>query len=111
VERTPDGATITGWPEPHHRPASLVMLADPFSFPVDGFLQRVNDEVDDDGQRLQVVGGAASAARGPGGNRLVLDGQVTTTGAVGVFLDGVPVQTVVSQGCRPVGKPYVVTRA
>jgi small ligand-binding sensory domain FIST len=111
VERTPDGATITGWPELDERPASMVLLADPFSFPVDGFLQRVNDDVGDDGQGMQVVGGAASAARGPGGNRLLLDGQVTTTGAVGVFLDGVPVQTVVSQGCRPVGKPYVVTRA
>ena len=111
VEHTPDGATITGWPELDERPTSMVMLADPFSFPVDGFLQRVNDDVDDDGQRLQVVGGAASAARGPGGNRLVLDGHVTSTGAVGVFLDGVPVQTVVSQGCRPVGNPYVVTRA
>jgi small ligand-binding sensory domain FIST len=27
-----------------------------------------------------------------------------------VFIDGVPVRTVVSQGCRPVGQPYVVTR-
>ena len=58
-----------------------------------------------------MIGGAASAPRGPGGNRLVLDGRVTTTGAVGVFLDGVEVRTVVSQGCRPVGSPYVITRA
>jgi small ligand-binding sensory domain FIST len=40
----------------------------------------------------------------------VLDGRVTTTGAVGVFVDGLPVRTVVSQGCRPVGAPYVITR-
>jgi small ligand-binding sensory domain FIST len=52
----------------------------------------------------------ASAARGPGGNRLVLDGAVTTTGAVGVLLEQ-PVQTVVSQGCRPIGDPMTVTRA
>jgi small ligand-binding sensory domain FIST len=111
VERTPDGATITGWPELDRPPSALVLLADPFSFPVDGFLHRVNDDLTETGDRLQVVGGAASAARGPGGNRLVLDDRVTTTGAVGVFLDGVAVQTVVSQGCRPVGQPYMVTRA
>ena len=57
-----------------------------------------------------MIGGAASAARGPGGNRLVLDGRITTTGAVGVFVDGLPVRAVVSQGCRPVGAPYVITR-
>jgi small ligand-binding sensory domain FIST len=111
VERTPEGATISGWPALDHRPSTLVLLADPFSFPVDGFLSTMNDDVGTDGRPLQVVGGAASAARGPGGNRLVLDGHVTTTGAVGVFLDDVPVRTIVSQGCRPVGQPYVVTRS
>jgi small ligand-binding sensory domain FIST len=54
----------------------------------------------------------ASAARGPGGNRLVLDDAVHTNGAVGVLLDpGVVAGTVVSQGCRPIGRPYVVTRS
>jgi len=30
---------------------------------------------------------------------------------VGVFLEGVDVETVVSQGCRPIGDAFVVTRA
>jgi small ligand-binding sensory domain FIST len=61
---------------------------------------------------LRVVGGMASAARGPGGNRLVLDGAVHHDGAVGVLLDpAVPVRTVVSQGCRPVGTPMIATKA
>jgi small ligand-binding sensory domain FIST len=106
IERAPDGATITGWPDLDGEPSTLILLADPFSFPVDGFLGRLND----DRPGLQVIGGAASAARGPGGNRLVLDDAVGTTGAVGVFLDGVTVRTVVSQGCRPVGQPFVITR-
>lgn len=110
VEQTPDGATITGWPELDHEPSTLLLLADPFSFPIDGFLHRSNQARPDGGPPLQIIGGAASAARGPGGNRLVLDSLVTTSGAVGVFLDGVDVQTVVSQGCRPVGSPYVITR-
>src|SRR5205814_1162423 len=47
----------------------------------------------------------------PGGNRVVLDGRVLAAGAVGVLIDGVEVRTIVSQGCRPLGRPYVVTRA
>jgi small ligand-binding sensory domain FIST len=106
VERTPDGAAITGWPDLDGDPSTLLLLADPFSFPLDGFLARLRA----DRPELSVIGGAASAARGPGGNRLVLDQRVTTTGAVGVFVDGLPVRAVVSQGCRPVGAPYVITR-
>ena len=112
VEQTADGAAITGWPDLDHIPSNLLLLADPFSFPVDGFLRRLNDDaVGDRVAPVQVIGGAASAARGPGGNRLVLDSRVTSAGAVGAFVDGVEVRTVVSQGCRPVGQPYVVTRS
>lgn len=106
VERTPDGVAVTGWPDLDGDPSTLLLLADPFSFPLDGFLARLRDDRPD----LQVIGGAASAARGPGGNRLVIDGRVTATGAVGVFVDGLPVHSVVSQGCRPIGAPYVITR-
>ena len=59
-----------------------------------------------------MIGGLASAAAGPGGNRLVLDDRLHTDGAVGALLPpGVAVSIVVSQGCRPVGQPYTVTRA
>jgi|1186.fasta_scaffold02798_2 small ligand-binding sensory domain FIST len=112
VEQTADGAAITGWPDLDHVPSTLVLLADPFTFPVDGFLRRLDDDaVGNDDARLRVIGGAASAARGPGGNRLALGPQVGSAGAVGVFVDGVDVGVVVSQGCRPVGQPYVVTRS
>lgn len=100
------GVEVAGWPDLDDEPSTLLLLADPFSFPLDGFLARLRT----DRPGLQVIGGAASAARGPGGNRLLLDGRVTTSGAVGVFVDGLPVRAVVSQGCRPVGAPYVVTR-
>src|SRR5690348_4120637 len=36
VEHTPDGAAVVGWPELEEPPDTLVLLADPFSFPVDG---------------------------------------------------------------------------
>ena len=106
VVPTPDGPSLVGWPD--HPDGTMLLLADPFTFPADAFLDRVNDDL----PKLQVIGGLASAAMRPGGNRLVVDDQVTDSGAVGAVLaGGVEIRTVVSQGCRPVGKPYVVTKA
>jgi small ligand-binding sensory domain FIST len=101
---------IIGFPAPDSLPAdarAVLVLADPFSFPVDAFLEGLAEQT---GVDLPVVGGLASAARGPGGNRLVFDGEVATDGAVGAVLGGVGVRPVVSQGCRPIGTPMVVTR-
>lgn len=84
-------------------PAAVVLVGDPFTFDAEAFFEAM-------GPGVPVVGGMASAARGPGGNRLALDDRVFTGGAVGAVL-GAPVRTVVSQGCRPVGAPYVVTKA
>ena len=106
VVPTPDGPSMVGWPDEPE--GTLLLLADPFSFPADAFLERVNDDL----PGLQVIGGLASAAMHPGGNRLVIDDQITDTGAVGALVNGgIEVRTIVSQGCRPVGKPYVVTKA
>jgi small ligand-binding sensory domain FIST len=109
VEPTPDGNAVVGWPQqqPEGAPALLV-LADPFTFPTDAFLERLQQ----DRPELAVVGGLASGSAAPGGNRLVIDDRVVTDGAVGAFLGAdVDVATVVSQGCRPIGDPLVVTKA
>jgi small ligand-binding sensory domain FIST len=101
---------IVGFPAPDSLPAdarAVLVLADPFSFPVDAFLEGLAEQT---GVGLPVVGGLASAGRGPGGNRLLFDGEVVTDGAVGAVLGGVGVTPVVSQGCRPIGTPMVVTR-
>lgn len=101
-----DGMRIDGWPDDIAPAGTLLLLADPFSFPTSEFLAICNRQA----PGLTVVGGLASAARGPGGNRLIVDDRIVATGAVGVVLDGrVPVWTAVSQGCRPVGQPYTVT--
>ncbi len=85
---------------------TLVLLADPYSFPVDGAIDLWASEFPD----LTVIGGLASAAQVPGGNRLVLDDAIHRSGAVG-FLVGGPtrVEPIVSQGCRPIGDPLVIT--
>ncbi|MDQ1393118.1 MAG: hypothetical protein QOF30_2095 [Acidimicrobiaceae bacterium] len=99
---------IVGWPD-HlpFEPQALILLADPYSFAVDLLLRGLANEH----PRLPVIGGMASAAHGPGGNRLALNETVFTDGAVGVLIGpGVTVSSVVSQGCRPIGRPLAVTR-
>lgn len=86
--------------------ASILMLADPYSFPMDRYLERVNDAF----PLVPVVGGMSSGGMGPGQNLLITDRGLIAQGAIGVVLEGgIEVRSVVSQGCRPVGKPWVVT--
>lgn len=105
-EETPDGPTVVGWPERSVDAEVLLLAADPFSFPTEAFLRRL--DVDRPG--LKVLGGLASAAARPGGNRLLVDGRIHADGAAGVLVGGLGLRTVVSQGCRPVGEPFVVTK-
>jgi len=106
--RTPAGVALAGLTESTCRPGEvLVLLADPRSLPVEDIVE-VLGRLD---PPVPVVGGAASAA-GPGGNRLVLDDTVVADGGVGVVLPAAVATTlVVSQGCRPIGEPMIVTGA
>ena len=100
--RGPDGWAVNGMPVDSK--GTLLVLPDPFTFPSEALLSS--------GPALTVVGGLASAAGRPGGNRLVLGREVFHDGAVAVLLDpGVKVRTVVSQGCRPIGQPFTVTQS
>jgi small ligand-binding sensory domain FIST len=98
---------FTRMPEVHDRArASVLLFADPFSFPAAEYLEALNREM----PGVPVVGGMASGGNGPGQNLLVTGEGVVESGAVGVVVEGaVEVRSVVSQGCRPVGKPWVVT--
>src|SRR5262249_50855189 len=105
---TDEGYTITGWPDSVPAQGTLLMLADPFSFPITDFLALCNARV----PAVTVVGGMASAGMRAGTNRLVVDDRVLTSGAVALMCsEDVPVRAVVSQGCRPIGKPLTVTRS
>jgi small ligand-binding sensory domain FIST len=99
---------IVGWPDNlAFEPQALILLADPYSFAVDLLLRGLAAEH----PGLPVIGGMASAAQGPGGNRLALNETIFTDGAVGVLIGpGVTLSSVVSQGCRPIGRPLAVTR-
>jgi small ligand-binding sensory domain FIST len=89
-------------------PDSILLLGDPFSFAPDPWLQKLSAVA----KGLRVMGGMASGSQVPGQNRLLLDGHVYEDGAVGVAIGGkVAVRTLVSQGCRPIGRPMIVTRS
>lgn len=110
--QTADGGSFVGWPaaldEGWPPNASLLLLADPFSCPVDRLLERMNE----DHPGVPVVGGMASGGYEPGCNTLVVNQRSYDSGAVGVVIGGdVRVRPVVSQGCRPIGRPLVITKA
>lgn len=112
IEQTSEGYSLLGWPDElvDAAPAESLILAvaDPFTFPTDDFLGQINDEK----PGLRVVGGMASGAREPGVHRLILGDRMLLEGAAGVLLQGpVACRSVVSQGCRPIGKPLVITKA
>jgi small ligand-binding sensory domain FIST len=95
---------ISGIPDLDHADA-MIMLADPYSFPVEALLAQFGD----DHPGLPIVGGIASAATGPGNGVLLHGGDVARDGAVGAVLRGVDVHPCVSQGARPVGPEMVIT--
>lgn len=104
------GIEVTGTPPAAAAAAAeaAILLVDPFSFPVGGYLERSAELL----PGLPLMGGLASVGAAPGGNRLVLDGEVLDGGAAGVLIGrGAGVRTVVSQGCRPIGPPMIVTAA
>ncbi len=89
-------------------PQLFVLLGDPFSTPMDDVLQAFNTCF----PGVPIVGGLASGALRPGGNALWIDDQLTHEGAVGLSLGGeLAVDVVVSQGCRPIWRPFTVVQA
>ncbi|MBO2463843.1 FIST signal transduction protein [Actinomadura violacea] len=102
-----DKLIVVGMPEGQDDDVVGLLLADPYSFPVDAFVERSDDAL----PGLALVGGLAEAGE-HGEARLFVDGDVHEDGAVGVVIGGaVTAATVVSQGARPIGPDMVVTKA
>jgi small ligand-binding sensory domain FIST len=106
-QQTPDGSAVVGFPilEDHIR--AVFLLADPYTFPTQHLLESLNDDYPE----LPVFGGQASGA-GAGQISLILGDKILGEGAVGVQVGGaIDVTPLVSQGCKPIGEPYIVTAA
>ena len=86
----------------------FVLLADPMSFPAQEFLLGMDYAY----PAAAKIGGLASAGQGARQNGLFLGADYHDSGAVGVALSGnIIVETVVAQGCRPIGEPMRITRS
>jgi small ligand-binding sensory domain FIST len=111
-ERTPEGGVIQGWPDDlageWPEGSFLMLLGEPYSFPADALLERLNE----DRSGVAVVGGMASGGHTPGENRLILGRKSFAEGAAAAHISGpVRLRTIVSQGCRPIGRHFIVTKA
>lgn len=83
----------------------FILLADPATCDIQQILSAFNEGY----KGLPVIGGLASGGES---NWLSLNGELLNEGAVGVALEGdIEFEVTVSQGCRPIGKPFVITKA
>jgi small ligand-binding sensory domain FIST len=86
---------------------ALIGFGDPWTTPLNQFMQAL----DILSPRAPLIGGMASAARSAGENVLLCNDERFDEGFVGVSLAGpIEVQTVVSQGARPIGEKFIITK-
>lgn len=87
---------------------SFIMLPDPFTFRSDSLIQGLDYAF----PKSVKIGGLASGAHAPGGNALFLNDRVYRNGLVGLSVFGnIVVDTVVAQGCKPIGSLCKVTKS
>ena len=107
----PEGPDAQEWRDtvdvdPETRPHFL-LLADPLTIDADAIIAGLDAAY----PTASKVGGLASGGPVPGANRIFLGARAHRTGVAGVALAGnVAVETIVAQGCRPIGKPMIATR-
>jgi len=90
------------------RQPHFLLLPDPFSFAVDDCIQALDRTF----PTSRKIGGMASGGDQAGAHALYLEHSVYRSGLVGLALSGnVAVDTIVAQGCRPIGEPMFVTGA
>ncbi len=84
----------------------FIILVDPFSFPVQNLLLGLDFAFGS----CAKIGGMASGAQQQQRNALFLGDGLYRSGAIGLALHGnITVDTVVAQGCRPIGRPMHIT--
>jgi len=92
---------------PNEKPNFLV-LPDPFRIDANQFLVAINQAY----PQCSVFGGLASAGSQENENTIIINNSVYNEGLAGIVLSGnIAVEMVVSQGCRPIGKTFIVTKA
>ncbi len=123
------GVTVTPWtttpeePIPISKPEKIpdwiglqddsrgaFLFADPFSTPITRLLPALVN-CRGENNPLPIFGGMASGASQARYNRLFLNDQALRSGGVGITLSGpIKLDCVLSQGCRPIGEHFRVTK-
>jgi small ligand-binding sensory domain FIST len=86
----------------------FIVLADPHTTQPVKLLTELNGTY----RGRPIVGGLVSGGNEPGEHLLFINQEVFREGIVGVAMTGnIVMDTVVSQGCRPIGRPLIITRA
>jgi len=86
----------------------FILFADPYTCDASKLIAELNATY----RTRPIVGGLISGGNEPGEHLIFLQAGVLREGAVGVAMTGnISMDTVISQGCRPIGRPYVVTEA
>jgi small ligand-binding sensory domain FIST len=92
---------------PNEENLHFILLADPFSFRGEDFLSGMDFSY----PKSRKIGGLASGANQGSGNVLYKGEEIFNSGLVGAALSGnIEVDTIVAQGCRPIGKVHTVTK-
>ena len=92
---------------PTDRP-KFILLADPMGSDAAKLLDLFNQAYPE----APIIGGLASGMVSGSTNWLVLNDEIYTNAAVGLTLTGpIEFESIVSQGCRPIGEPLAVTKA
>ncbi len=95
------GVTATDDPQ-------FLLLSDPFSVQGEHLLMGLDYAF----PRSAKIGGLASGGQQPGSNALYFGNRTYSSGAVGIALHGnVAVDTIVAQGCRPIGGRMQITES
>ncbi|HEY5036679.1 MAG TPA: FIST N-terminal domain-containing protein [Chthoniobacterales bacterium] len=84
-----------------------IVLANPFMQGIEHWLAEWNVAF----PLAPSIGGLASGGDEPSQHVLILDGKTTDAAVLALAVKGRCVRTIVSQGCKPVGEPFTITRA
>jgi small ligand-binding sensory domain FIST len=103
---TPHSRKCAALAQENQQDAQFIILADPFSFPVEQLLHSLESGF----AGATIAGGLASGGRAPGDIALFMNDATFYSGALMLSLSGnIVMDTAVAQGCRPVGTPMFVT--
>ncbi len=92
---------------PAERPI-LLLLADLFTAEPPRLIGELNQTF----PNCPMIGGLVSGGERTGDHLLFCDTQILSEGAVGLAMTGnVHMETIISQGCRPIGRPMIITKA